>query len=324
MTTAATTSLIEHLFKEHERFLWGIGYRMTGNAADADDLVQETFVRAMNHPPANLDQPLRPWLVQVTMNLSRDWLRRRKRQAYEGIWLPSPIETGEGFLQVQSTLIDQGDAATRYDLLESVSFAFLLALETLTPAQRAVLLLRDVFDYSVVETAKALEMSEANVKTTHHRARRAMGDYDRSRMIPTQSLQARTRQTMETFLRCLSDHDVAGIENLLASDVRQLSDGGGEFFAARVPVVGREKVALFNLRLTQLARKTEVNLNWRMLNGMPALITDYPQAPANYARRVVTYCEIDAQGKINRIYNILATRKLAAFQRNNAFVTIPG
>ncbi len=315
MTTAATTSLIEHLFKEHERFLWGIGYRMTGNAADADDLVQETFMRAMNHPPANLDQPLRPWLVQVTMNLSRDWLRRRKRQAYEGIWLPSPIETDETFFSAENAPTAESDAATHYDLLESVSFAFLLALEALTPSQRAVLLLRDVFDYSVVETAEALNMTEPNVKTTHHRARRAMSDYDRSRMIPTHNLQARTRQAMETFLRCLSDHDVAGIENLLARDVRQLSDGGGEFFAARVPVVGLQKVALFNLRLAQLAKKTEVQVNWQLLNGMPALVTDYPQAPANYARRVVTYCEIDAEGKINRIYNILATRKLSIFQK---------
>ncbi len=323
MTTAATTSLIEHLFKEHERFLWGISYRMTGNAADADDLVQETFVRAMNHPPANLDLPLRPWLVQVTMNLSRDWLRRRKRLAYEGVWLPSPIETDEALLPVRNVPAGEGDAATHYDLLESVSFAFLLALEVLTPSQRAVLLLRDVFDYSVVETAKALNMSEPNVKTTHHRARKAMGDYDRARMIPTHSLQARTRQAMETFVRCLSDHDVAGIENLLARDVRQLSDGGGEFFAARVPVLGREKVALFNLRLTQLARKTEVSINWQLLNGLPALITDYPKAPLNYARRVVTLCELDAEGRINRIYNVLATRKLTAFQWNNAFVTVP-
>lgn len=323
MATKVKTSLIEHLFKEHERFLWGIGYRMTGNAADADDVVQETFVRAMNHPPANLEQPLRPWLMRVTINLSRDLLRRRRRQAYEGIWLPSPIETEEDFSSAQSALANKADAATHYDLLESVSFAFLLAVEALTPSQRAVLLLRDVFDYSVVETAEALNMSEPNVKTTHHRARKAMGDYDRSRMIPTQSLQAQTRQAMETFLRYLSDHDVAGIENLLARDVRQLSDGGGEFFAARVPVVGRKKVALFNLRLTQLAKKTEVRIYWQLMNGMPALITDYPNAPPNYARRVVTFGELDAEGRINRIYNVLATRKLAAFQRNNAFVTIP-
>lgn len=318
MTSKATTSLIEHLFKEHERFLWGIGYRMTGNAADADDLVQETFVRAMNNPPAKLDQPLRPWLVQVIVNLSRDLLRRRKRQIYEGIWLPSPVETAEEF---SPQFVDDHNAASHYDLLESVSFAFLLALEALTPSQRAVLLLRDVFDYSVGETADALKISKPNVKTTHHRARRAMSDYDHSRLIPTRELQTQTRQTMEKFLQFLSDHNVAGIENLLARDARQLSDGGGEFIAARVPIVGREKVMLFNLRIVAQASTTEVNFSWRMLNGMPALITDYPQAPANYARRLVTLIELDAEDRIKRIYNVLATRKLNAIRENHAFVS---
>jgi RNA polymerase sigma-70 factor (ECF subfamily) len=305
--------LIEDLFKEHERFLWGVCYRMTGNAADADDLVQETFVRAMAHPPARLDEPLRPWLVRVAMNLSRDLLRRRKRQAYEGVWLPSPIGTGDvAAAPLQDSRDAQSNPASRYDLLESVSFAFLLALEALTPSQRAVLLLRDVFDYSVSETSAALGMSVPSVKTTHHRARRAMNDYDQSRIILTRELQAQTRQVMERFMAYLADHNVAGVESLLAHDVRQLGDGGGEFVAARVPVIGRAKVALFNLRVAEQAATTEVRLSWRMLNGTPALITEYPQAPEQYARRVVTLCELDAEGRIRRIHNVLATRKLTA------------
>lgn len=312
VTTKATTSLIEHLFQEHERFLWSVCYRMTGNAADADDLVQETFVRAINSPPAKLDETLRPWLVQVALNLSRDLLRRRKRQAYEGIWLPSPIEISQEDFVAQRELIADGDPGARYDLLESVSFAFLLALEVLTPSQRAVLLLRDVFDYSVAETSAALEMSEPNVKTTLHRARRAMSSYDRSRVIPTRELQTQTRLAMEQFLFCLSNNDVAGVENLLASDVRQLSDGGGEFITARVPVVGREKVALFNFRVFRLINLTEVAFGWRILNGLPAIVTDYPQAPPLYAPRVVTLCELGADGRIRRIHNVSATRKLMA------------
>jgi len=312
VTTKATTSLIEHLFSEHERFLWGVCYRMTGNAADADDLVQETFVRAINSPPAKLYEPLRPWLVQVAINLCRDLLRHRKRQAYEGIWLPSPIETPPESFQVKPELIGNDNPVARYDLLESVSFAFLLALEVLTPSQRAVLLLRDVFDYSVAETAAALAMSEPNVKTTLHRARRAMSEYDRSRQIPTPELQQRTRQTMEQFLSFLTSNDVAGIENLLARDVRQLSDGGGEFITARVPVVGREKVALFNLRVIRLAKLTELKFEWRMLNGLPALVVEYPQAPPQYAKRIVMLCELDAEGRIRRLMNVAATRKLTA------------
>src|SRR5262249_19218687 len=83
------------LFRNHGRFLWGLCYRMTGSAADADDLVQETFVRAIERPPRVLDRPWRPWLVRVAMNLARDQLRRRRRRKYPGTWLPAPIDTSE-------------------------------------------------------------------------------------------------------------------------------------------------------------------------------------------------------------------------------------
>lgn len=307
-----TTAVYEDLFHAHERFLWGLCYRMTGNAADADDLVQETFVRALKHPPARTDEPWRPWLVRVAINLSRDLLRRRKRQHYEGPWLPSPVETGDEAAPPSYEPVDeQGNPAARYDLLESVSFAFLLALEALTPAQRAVLLLRDVFDYSVKETAAALGMSEPNVKTTHHRARRAMNDYDRARLVPTRSLQEQTRRAMERFLACLFNHDVAGAEALLAAEAKQLSDGAGQFYAARVPVVGRAKVTLFNLRLRQQA-PPGARTEWRMLNGLPALITELPASLPGYAPRVATLCELNADGQIARIFYVLAPRKLTA------------
>lgn len=311
--TKTATALIEHLFKEHERFLWGLCYRMTGNAADADDLVQETFMRAMSKPPARIDEPLRPWLVRVAMNLSRDLLRRRKRQAYEGPWLPSPIETGDEASPVAREAADEwANPAARYDLLESVSFAFLLALEALTPAQRAVLLLRDVFDYSVNETAEVLLMTESNVKTTHHRARQAMNRYDQSCVVPSSTRQAQTRRAMEAFLACLSRHDVAGIESLLAVDVRQLSDGGGEYAAARLPVVGREKVALFNSRIARQRESAEMKFAWRMFNGTPAVVFEFADAAETHAPRVLMLCELDGEGRINRLYNVLATRKLTA------------
>ena len=144
-------------------------------------------MRALERPPARTDEPWRPWLVRVAMNLARDLLRRRRRSPYRGTWLPSPIETGADDAPPAYEIPAESGSPTegRYELLESVSFAFLLALEALTPSQRAVLLLRDVFDYSVRETADALGMSEANVKVTHHRARRAMAAYDRDRCVPT-------------------------------------------------------------------------------------------------------------------------------------------
>ncbi|HEV3142185.1 MAG TPA: sigma-70 family RNA polymerase sigma factor, partial [Vicinamibacterales bacterium] len=86
---------LEALYAEHRQFLWGVSYRMTGSAADADDVVQDTFVRAMQRPPRRTEDPLRPWLVKVALNLSRDLLRRRRRREYVGPWLPSPIDTGD-------------------------------------------------------------------------------------------------------------------------------------------------------------------------------------------------------------------------------------
>ncbi|HLK36830.1 MAG TPA: sigma-70 family RNA polymerase sigma factor, partial [Polyangiaceae bacterium] len=136
-------------FNEHRRLLWGLGYRMTGSAADADDVLQETFVRFVERPPVRMADPLKPWLVHVAMNVARDTLRRRKRRGYVGPWLPTPVESTDDLAQSSEA---PGDA--RYELRESASYAFLVALEALQPRQRAVLLLRDVLDYSVQETAR--------------------------------------------------------------------------------------------------------------------------------------------------------------------------
>ncbi|HXU08022.1 MAG TPA: sigma-70 family RNA polymerase sigma factor, partial [Blastocatellia bacterium] len=183
------------------RMLWGLCYRMTGNAADEDDLVQETFVRAIEKPPRDTREPLRPWLVRVAVNLSRDVLRKRKRQGYIGPWLPSPIPTDEESpASYEPPAPDEESPAARYELMESVSFAFLLALEALTPSQRAVLLLRDVFDYSTTETAEALDLTEANAKVLLLRARRKMNDYDKGRVGLRASAQEATRRALEQFL----------------------------------------------------------------------------------------------------------------------------
>jgi RNA polymerase sigma factor (sigma-70 family) len=129
-------STADSAFRSHERFLWGLCYRMTGSAADADDLVQDTFARAIAQPPPDTTSSLRPWLVRVAMNLARDHLRRRRRRAYDGPWLPAPVDELPPAHEPAAT-------TARYDLMESVTIAFLLALEALSPPQRAVLILRD-------------------------------------------------------------------------------------------------------------------------------------------------------------------------------------
>ena len=280
------TVALDRAFAEHRRLLWSLSYRRTGSAADADDIVQDTFVRAMEHPPARTDEPLRPWLVKVALNLSRDHLRGRKRREYVGPWLPSPVETNEDAPPSHEPSIDGRDTLEgRYGLIESVTFAFLLALERLTPRQRAVLLLGDVFEYSVKETADAIELSEANVKTTHHRARQAMASYDRDRHPPTSAMTEATQRALGQFLQCLETNDVAGVEALLAEDVRALTDGGGEFRSALRPIVGRDKVTRFFLAIAHIGQG--IRARSVMLNGLPAVLFDATTVPAGVAARNV-------------------------------------
>lgn len=313
---APSRAALGDLYREHERFLWGLSYRLTGSAADADDLVQATFVRALESPPARTDEPWRPWLTRVAVNLGRDLLRRRRRQRYVGPWLPSPIETGDesALASYEPQLAAGVTTEGRYDMLESVSFAFLLALEALTPKQRAVLLLRDVFDYTVAETADALGVSEPDVKTTHHRARRAMAAYDRERCRPTRDEQERTRTALAELMGAFARGDLSGAEQRLASGVVALSDGGGEFFAARVPIVGVERVAKFygNVATRSLAGAAYA---MTMLNGLPAIVTEIPDAASGQAARLVTAIALDGEGRVARIWSILATRKLTALGR---------
>jgi len=293
-------------FALHREFLWGLCYRMTGSAADAEDLVQDTFERALRRPPADAERSLRPWLARVAINLSCDHLRRRKLARYRGTWLPEPVPT-EALLAAAP----ERAPSARYDALESATFAFLLALEALSPSQRAVLLLRDVFDYSVRETALALDLSEANVKTTLHRARRIMTDYDAQRCRPTPALRKRTERALRRFLLHLSTDNVRAIEALLREDVVALNDPG-EFVAARKAVVGRQKVALFHRKITRLVDlgRHGARLGIADLNGLPALVFAYDPKRRDFAPRQVFRVELDADGMIRQIHTVLASKKL--------------
>lgn len=305
----------------HRRYLGAVLYRLTGDAAEADDLVQETFARALVNPEVATDgsRPLRPWLLRVAVHLGIDALRARKARGYPGPWLPTPITTDE------EVAADEEPAA-RYELLESAQLAFLVALEALSPQQRAVVLLRDVFELSVEETAEALETTGNAVKVAHHHARAALAGYDAQRLRPTRAAQARARELMARFLLAVSTGDAAAARALLAEDVVATGDGGGRYIAGRRPVVGAERVARLYLRVASQLKATP-RIEVVMVNGMPALEVrvDEPHEPHETSaatgggakprtspRSLIQFVPHPTDDRIARVFSILVPEKLGA------------
>lgn len=303
---------LEQAFERHRGFLWGLSYRMTGSAADADDVVQETFARAIERPPRDTTAAWRPWLTRVALNLNRDTLRRRRRRSYVGPWLPAPIETTDTAVPAYEPAFEDGRSTEgRYDLLESVSYAFLVAIEALTPKQRGVLLLRDVFDYSVAEAAEALGLSDMNVKTTHHRARQAMSNYDESRCRPTREYRERVQSAVARLMAGLASGDQKAIEAVLAPDAVAVSDGAGEFHAARKLIVGRSRVATFYRKI--FARRAQcVEAELREINGALGVVGIFHDQHPHEPPRFVGAFDVDEQGLLTRLYTVVATGKLQA------------
>jgi RNA polymerase sigma-70 factor (ECF subfamily) len=244
-------------------------------------------------------------------------LRRRKRRAYIGPWLPTPIETGDDTPSSYEPTVEGETLEGRYDLMESVSLAFLQALEALSPTQRAVLILRDVFDYSAAEVATALDTSEGNVRTIHHRARRAMDAYERHRAIPTSRNRARTEKALHQFLSLLGSGDVGGIERMLAADIKTVTDGGGEFTAILKPISGVGRVAQFFARLAA-SRTDTLNVALRAINEFPALLIEFEATPEAEARRaphrrpprIVISVDLDDAGLISIVRVFASSTKL--------------
>lgn len=319
MSAAAAAQSLEHAYLADRGRLWALCYRMTGSAADADDLVQATFERALARPPADLERSWGGWLFRVALNLARDHLRERKRRGYRGPWLPEPVETSSLLEHLsapgavwQEPRFEPHDTAGRYELLESVSFAFLVALEALSPTQRAVLILRDVLEYSAAATAEALELGEANVRVVHHRARKAMAGYDATRVPDGASMDDEGVRSLATrFLACMSARDVAGLESLLAADALALNDGAGRYAAAGVPIEGRERVARFHVGITK-GGSVPSALAWTHLNGQPALVVEFDAATLGPRRapRFVFLPRVDGSGRVCAVYMVLAPEKL--------------
>lgn len=305
--TSEPESALERAFEDDRRYVWGVSYRMTGSAADADDIVQETFARALAHKPDE-ERPLRPWLTRVAVNLARDQLRRRKRQAYDGPWLPTPLLDDE--LARVDLPDDAPSAEARYDLKESATLAFLVALDELSPRQRAVLLLRDVLGWNVRETAGALDMSEGNVKTTLHRARAAMRDYDEGRASFDEEALARAEQALERFLAAVGSGDEAALLELLAEDARIYTDGGGVYAAARNVVRGARDVTTLVFGVLKKGAAVEA-IDVLRVNGHGAVQTHHTPRREREAPRVLISLDVDRHGKVRNIFSVSMPEKLA-------------
>lgn len=283
---------------ERARFLWGLCYRITGVAADADEIVQETWLRALSHPPRD-DVPLEPWLTRVAANLACDRLRRRRRERYIGPWLPTLVE------------FEDDPPSTLYERLESVSTAFLVVLEQLTPTQRTVLILRDVFEQPASQVGKALGLSEANVRTVHRRARQRLAAWHRERPSFDEDLVSRVESAIERLVAALMNQDVKALMALLRDDVVEIVDGGGHYYSAKVPLRGATRVARFNQRLLQI-RGFPISLEVRRFNGLPALVVDFACRRERDAPRAVLAPLVDAEGRIWRLFSFVAPLKTGA------------
>ncbi|MET9297018.1 RNA polymerase sigma-70 factor [Streptomyces sp. NPDC003077] len=243
------------MFVAHRNLLFTVAYEMLGSAADAEDVLQETWLRWSDVDLATVrDQ--RAYLVRITTRQALNRLRTlgRRKESYVGPWLPEPLLTAP-------------DVAEDVELADSVSMAMLLVLETLTPTERAVFVLREVFDVEYGEIAEAVGKSPAAVRQIAHRARSHVAARRPREIVSA----AETRDALDAFQRAAETGDVRGLLGILAPDVVYMGDGGGAKQAALRPIVGYDKVARL---LTAALRKLTVAgpMQWTQVNGCPALV----------------------------------------------------
>ena len=254
MTEHATDPATD-AFVAHRNLLFTVAYEILGSAADAEDVLQETWLRWIKVDLGRLHDQ-RAYLVRITTRQALNRLRtmKRRREAYIGPWLPEPLLTGP-------------DVAQDSELAESVSMALMIVLERLSPTERAVFVLREAFDISYDEIAAAVDKSPAAVRQIAHRARRHV-EAHRSREVVSP---ATARAVMEAFQRALETRDLQDLVHVLAPEVVLLSDGGGIRQAAVHPVVGAEKVLRFAAGgLGKTVGTLTVEL--ALINGSTALI----------------------------------------------------
>ncbi len=301
---------MDKIVKEHREHLWGLCYRITGDAAESEDLVQETFRRLVERPPADTNSPLRPWLTTVATRLAIDALRRRKRRAYPGSWLPSalltdaPPELAERAVEA----VDPEDAEHRFELAESTSLAFLVALEVLDARQRAVVVLRDVFGYSGPEVAALLETSPQNVRVILHRARKALEPYAQRRCVPSPELVERTRQACARLFGALVRGDADAVLACLHDEAVSVSDSGGRYKSATKDVRGADRVARLLLGLGK--HNTAASIREVFVNGVPGMRIEVADPAPRVAPVVVIQVDVDDHDRITTVRLLLNPDKL--------------
>jgi RNA polymerase sigma-70 factor (ECF subfamily) len=279
------------LFEDHRRLLFSIAYRMLGTVADAEDAVQDAFLRWDRASDTEVRTP-KAFLVTIVTRLCINRLQsaRAQRETYVGEWLPEPIITEPGSDPLR---IVQAD--------ESVSMAMLLLLERLTPPERAVFLLNEIFDYTHAEIAAMLGLSEPNCRQLLRRARQHV----RAERPRFNALGGQHHELLDRFYRAAGSGDIDGLLALLSSDVVLHTDGGGKASALALPIHGPDKVARASvfgrnklMALEPLQRTVEIN-------GEPGIVSYVDGRPHS-----VFTIEVNAEGRIRAIYIVTNPEKL--------------
>ena len=281
-------------FVAHRNLLFTVAYEMLGSAADAEDVLQETWLRWAG---VDLDmvRDRRAYLVRIATRQALTRLRTlgRRKESYVGPWLPEPLLTAP-------------DVAEDVVLADSVSMAMLLVLETLTPTERAVFVLRDVFDLGYDEIADAVDKTPAAVRQIAHRAREHVAARRPREVVSP----AETRHAMEAFQRAADTGDLRELLDLLAPDVVFLGDGGGVARAVLSPVVGATKVAA--VLAAGLRRIDAAALQHVQVNGYPALVLRVDGEPDT-----VVAVRLDG-GLVTGLYAVRNPAKLSHLDRQTA------
>jgi RNA polymerase sigma-70 factor, ECF subfamily len=277
-------------FEAHRQFLFSLAYRLTGSAGDAEDLVQEAWIRWAKIDPSAIESP-RAWLSTTITRLCLNHLdsARARREEYRGQWLPEPVAPDA-----------PGDLAERAD---SMSIAFLVMLESLSPAERAVFLLREVFEYEYAEIAGILDRSEDSCRQLLRRAKLAI-----AQRRPRFARAGEAESVIRTFGSALRHGDIGALLSVLYTGVTLTSDGGGKVPSALNPILGADRVARF---LIGVAAKAPQGLEVRdsRVNGQPGFVM------LMEGRVSGTWSFEIEEGRIHRIYVVQNPDKLRHFEK---------